>query len=226
MAIAAHPGDAVFTMGAAVTQHILDGGSGVLVSLTLGEKGAPRGTSTDRYAELQRAASENAARAIGAQFELLTYPDGEIPLKDQVALEVCDIIRKHTPRIIVTHWSGSWHKDHQHCHLIVRDAIFYATLPTMNRKDPRASASKLFYADNWEDAEAFKPDTFLDITPSFEKWIKACGEYPMWRGETGFRYNDYYSSLAVMRGCLSGFRYATALMSDPADRVSRVRSLG
>lgn len=225
MAIAAHPGDAVFTMGAAVAQHIHGGGKGVFVSLTLGEKGAPKGISLDRYAQMQRTASENAARAIGADFELLTYPDAEIPLKDQVALEVCDVIRKHRPRIVVTHWSGSWHKDHQHCHLIVRDAIFYAALATMTRKDPPSPGARLLYADNWEDADNFKPDTYLDITPVFDKWMKACAEYPMWRGETGFRYNDYYASLAVMRGCLSGFRHATALMSDPNERVSRVRSL-
>ena len=33
MAIAGHPGDALFTMGATVAQHIHNGGSGVFVSL-------------------------------------------------------------------------------------------------------------------------------------------------------------------------------------------------
>ncbi len=60
----------------------------------------------------------------------------------------------------------------------------------------------------------------------FDKWLQACDAYPMWRGQTGFfRYKDYYSSLAVMRGCLSGFRHAVALMSDPTQRVSRVSGL-
>jgi hypothetical protein len=48
----------------------------------------------------------------------------------------------------------------------------------------------------------------------------------MWRGETGFRYNDYYASLAVMRGCRSGFERAVALMSDPNESVRRVKTLG
>jgi len=47
----------------------------------------------------------------------------------------------------------------------------------------------------------------------------------MWRGETGFRYNDYYRSLAVARGCLGGYQYAVALMSSPGQREARVRSL-
>jgi LmbE family N-acetylglucosaminyl deacetylase len=225
MAIAAHPGDAVFTMGAAVAAHVHNGGKGVFVSLTLGERGAPASIPVDRYGEMQRAASEKAAKLVGASFEILTYPDAEIPLTDQPALEVCDVIRKHKPDIVITHWSGSWHKDHQGCHMIVRDAVFYAGLGTMTRTDPPYAVRKLFYADNWEDADNYKPDTYLDITPVFDKWMSACDAYPMWRGETGFRYNDYYSSLAVTRGCLSGFRYATALMSDPNERLNRVRSL-
>jgi LmbE family N-acetylglucosaminyl deacetylase len=225
MAIAAHPGDAVFTMGAAVAQHIQSGGKGVFVSLTLGERGAPKGIPVESYGEMQRKASAAAALEVGAEFELLTYPDGEIPLKDQTALEVCDVIRKHKPGIVITHWSGSWHKDHQNCHLIARDAIFYAALQTMARKDAPHAVRKLFFADNWEDADNFKPDTYLDVAAVFDKWMAACNAYPMWRGETGFRYNDYYSSLAVMRGCLSGFKHAVALMSDPNQRTSRLRSL-
>ena len=48
----------------------------------------------------------------------------------------------------------------------------------------------------------------------------------MWRGETGLiRYNDYYQSLAVMRGALAGYKYAVALMTDPGARLQRLRSL-
>ena len=226
MAIVAHPGDGLFTMGAAVAQHIQNGGKGVLVSLTLGEKGAPADIPVERYGDLQRAASEKAAKILAAEFELLTYPDAEISLKDEVALALCDIIRQHKPDIVITHWSGSWHKDHQNCHVLVRDALFYADLAAMHRKDQPHAVRKLYFADNWEDADNFKPDTYLDITSVVDRWLEACDAYPMWRGQTGFfRYNDYYSSLAVMRGCLSGFKHAVALMSDPNGRVSRVRAL-
>jgi LmbE family N-acetylglucosaminyl deacetylase len=221
MAIAAHPGDALFTMGAQVALTIQQGGAGVFVSLTLGEKGSPKNIPVKDYGEMQRAASRKAAQLLGAQFELLTWPDAEIPLKDEVSLAVCDLIRKHKPDIVITHWSGSWHKDHQNCHIIV-----YAGLVTMIRKDPPHTVGKVFYAENWEDDSNFHPDTYLDVSPVYEKWLEACDAYPMWRGQTGFfRYNDYYSSLAVMRGCLSSFRRAVALMSDPTLRTNRVRSL-
>lgn len=225
LAIAAHPGDALFTMGATVAQHIHNGGSGAFLSLTLGEKGH-RTIAPKEYGEMQRIATEKAAKLLGAEAIFLTYPDAELQVNDEASLAVCDLIRRQKPDIVVTHWSGSWHKDHQNTFLVVRDAIFYAGLDAMPRKLPAHNVSKLFFADNWEDATNYQPDTFLDITPVYEKWAEACALFPMWRGETGLiRYNDYYQSLAVMRGALAGFRYAIALMSDPGQRTNRIKSL-
>jgi N-acetylglucosamine malate deacetylase 1 len=226
MAIAAHPGDGLFTMGAVLAQQISRGGSGILLSLSLGERGAPKDIPVQRYGEMQRTATEKATHLLGAESAFLGYPDAEVPFNEESTLAVCDVIRDHKPNVIVTHWSGSWHKDHQNCHLIVRDAVFYAALETLVRSRPAHSVSKIFYADNWEDATNFVADTYVDIEPAYDKWMEACDFYPMWRGQTGFfRYNDYYSSLAIMRGCLSGFKHAVALMSDPGQRIQRSRSL-
>jgi len=84
----------------------------------------------------------------------------------------------------------------------------------------------IWYAENWEDAANFIPDTYINIEAVYERWIQACDFYPMWRGQTGFfRYNDYYSSLAIARGCLAGFKHATALMSEPTQRNERLQVL-
>ena len=226
LAIAAHPGDGMFTMGATLAQQIERGGSGVLLSLSFGEKGAPKDIPVQQYGEMQRTATEKATHLLAAEAMFLSYPDAEIPFNQESSLQVCDVIREQKPDIVVTHWGGSWHKDHQNCHLIVRDAIFYAGLQTLQRSRPAHSVSKLFYADNWEDASNFVADTYVNIDAVCEQWLRACDFYPMWRGQTGFfRYNDYYSSLAVMRGCLAGFKKAVALMSDPSQRTDRLQSL-
>jgi N-acetylglucosamine malate deacetylase 1 len=226
MAIAAHPGDGMFTMGAALAKQIERGGAGVLLSLSLGERGAPKDIPVSQYGAMQRTSTENAARLIGVEAAFLDYPDAEIPFNEESSLRVCDAIREHRPEAVVTHWSGSWHKDHQNCHLIVRDAIFYAGLQTLTREHKAHAVSKTFYAENWEDAANFLADTYIDIDSVYEKWMQACDYYPMWRGQTGFfRYNDYYGSLAVMRGCLSGSRHAVALMSDINQRAGRLQSL-
>ena len=224
LAIAAHPGDAFFTMGAAVAQHIAGGGHGAFLSLSLGERGH-KTIPPKEYGKMQRAASEKAAKILGAETVFLAFPDAEVPQNDEAGFAVCDVIRKFKPAIVLTHWSGSWHKDHQNCHAIVRDAVFYAGLAAISRQEPAHTVGKVFYAENWEDIANFQPDTYLDISGVYERWLEACEAFPMWRGETGFRYNDYYRSLAVMRGCVSGFQNAVALMSDPEERSERVLSL-
>ncbi len=224
MAIAAHPGDVFFAMGAPVALQVHLGGQGVFLSLSLGEKGSAR-IAPAQYGLLQREASERAAHALGARTEFLAYGDGQIPVSEEAKFAVCDLIREHQPSTIVTHWCGSWHKDHEACYKIVNDAVFYAGLPAIARKQPPHQVRKLFFADNWEDAKGFTPDTFLDIGPVFDRWMEACAAFPMWRGENGFRYNDYYRSLAVERGCLSGCKYAVALMSPPEQLTRRVQAL-
>ena len=223
-AIAAHPGDAFFAMGASVALSVHLGGQGVLLSLSLGEKGSST-IEPARYGALQREAAQSAARHLGAQAEFLSYRDGEIPASDEAKLAVCDLIRQYKPTVILTHWRGSWHKDHLACYEIVTDAIFYAGLPTLIRELPAHNVPKLYFADNWEDATGFAPDTYLDITQIFDGWLEACALFPMWRGENGFRYDDYYRSLAVQRGCLSGFAHAVALMSPPEQLVRHLQRL-
>lgn len=60
MAIAAHPGDGLFTMGAVLAQQIQRGGSGTLLSLSLGEKGAPKDIPIQQYGEMQRIATQKS----------------------------------------------------------------------------------------------------------------------------------------------------------------------
>jgi LmbE family N-acetylglucosaminyl deacetylase len=224
MAIAAHPGDGMFTMGAAVAQHVHDGGNGIFLSLSLGERGSNT-IPTPEYGDMQRSSMTNAAKLLGAEAEFLTYPDGEVPSGDMIDFKVCDLIRQYQPRTVISHWSGSWHKDHQNSFMVTRDAVFYAGLKSLKRQLPAHGVRKLFFADNWEDAAGYQPDLFLNVTPVYENWIKACALFPMWRGENGFRYNDYYQSLAVMRGALGNCRYAVALMADPNQKTRTVNSL-
>lgn len=224
MVIAAHPGDAFFAMGLPVALGAQRGGQCVFLSLSLGEKGSST-IPPARYGKMQQEAAERAASMLKARASFFTYPDGEVPASEEAKFAVCDRIREFKPDIVVTHWRESMHKDHTACYQVVKDAIFYAALPAFARKLPAHGVSKLFFADNWEDARGFEADTYLDVTSIFDRWAEACAVFPMWRGETGFRYNDYYRSRAVDCGCLSGSKYAVALMSPPEQLVRHLQAL-
>ena len=224
MAIAAHPGDGFFSMGAPVALAAAQQGAGCFLNLSLGSRGSAT-IPAPRYGAMQRNASEQAAQKLRSQALFLDYEDGEIPVNDEIKFAVCDEIREFQPSVVITHWKGSWHKDHQACHAIVEDAIFYAGLPAITRSRPAHSVGKTWYPWNWEDADGFRADTYLDITPVYEPWMEACALFPMWRGENGFRYNDYYQSHAVATGCLCGAKYAVALMSPPEQLVRHLQAM-
>ena len=224
LVIAAHPGDAFFSMGALLAVATRRKGIGLVLSLSLGERGSAK-IPPEQYGYSQQQASEKAASALGAKAQLLHYPDGEIPINDEAKFAVCDVIRQCRPSTVVTHWKGSWHKDHRACYEIVQDAIFYAGLPAIIRQQPAHNVRKLYFASNWEDAVSFVADTYVDITPVCHDWLEACAMFPMWKGENGFRYNDYYSSMAIAHGCLSNFKRAMALMSSEEQRIQNIPAL-
>lgn len=65
LAVSAHPGDGLFTMGAVLAQHTHRGGAGILLNLSLGERGAPKQIAVPEYGEMQRVATDKAAGLLG-----------------------------------------------------------------------------------------------------------------------------------------------------------------
>ena len=156
LAIGAHVGDAELTAGALLATCAVHGGKAVTLALTAGEKGAPIGADIAAYRADKVAQAEAFARDLGGEAYVLQYEDGLVPDNDEIRFAVCDIIRKVKPDIIVTHHAQSMHKDHAACHRIVVDAWFYAAIEGFQRELPKHFAKKLYFAENWEDAEGFR----------------------------------------------------------------------
>lgn len=211
LAIGGHAGDMDLTAGAVIAKYTQAGHKATFLHLTPGEKGHPR-LSPDEYAKQKIEEANKFADIVGADVRFLAYKDAELPVNDEVKYEVADVIREVKPDIIITHWKGSIHKDHENTHWIVQDAHFYAGLPTIERALPAHYARQLFYADNWEDPYDFNPEIFVDIPEdAYETWVKAMNAYAYARGETyGFPFIEYYKALTIVRGAPAGFKRAQA----------------
>lgn len=221
MVVGAHAGDAEIMAGALVAKYTKAGHDAVLVHLTPGEKGH-KTISPEEYAEQKIAEGHKAAEVLGAKAIFLPYKDAELPVNDEVKYELADIIRAEKPTIMVTHWKGSIHKDHENTYYIVQDAIFYAALPAIKRELPAHGCYTQYFAENWEDPYGFEVDTYVDITDSYDQWIEAAMQYELFSGSvSSFRYMDYYKALAVMRGCLSNSKYAVGLMRPKGAKVHK-----
>jgi len=215
LAIGAHCGDVEVTCGAVLAKHSKLGDRIDILHLTLGEGGNPR-ISPQEYGVQKRREAVAAAKVIGAEAIFAPYKDGELPDTEDVRRYVADIIRQVKPSHIITHWRTSIHKDHAATHAIVSDAVLLASLEGVVTSHPRhRGIQAIYYTENWEDPENFKPYLYVDVSAELETWKQAVTQYQFIKGGiSSFPYLDYYEALARVRGAEAGKRYAVAFDID------------
>lgn len=215
MAIGAHIGDMELTAGGVLAKHAVLGDRITLLHLTAGEKGNPPSMTVEDYRKQKVDEAEKFAKMLGGEAIVLGYKDGELPDNDMVKFEVCDIIRKYKPNVLITHWKNSMHKDHAAAYRIVMDAQFYAGVHGFERENPAHFAAGPYFAENWEDAYDFKPYTYVDITEGHELWMKALSKLWFVTNSTSFKYLEYYDALSKVRGAECRRDRAEAFAVDP-----------
>ena len=212
---------------AIVLKHTRAGFPATMLHLTLGEAGHPR-MSPEEYAEQRKREVAESARLMGAEAHWLPIPDGRLEVTEELKLLVCDVIRQKRPAVVLTHWKGSFHKDHAAAYDIVQDAVFYAALPAVRRAgadgQPLAAHwSRVYYPENWEDMDGWRADLYVDVSDVWEDYLAVLRSHEFIRGGiSSFRYLDYYSALGVTRGCLANFHRAAALMVPPGSWVRKL----
>jgi len=205
LAIGAHAGDMELTAGPLLIHQHKRGDRVVILQMTLGEGGNPRMSPT-AYGNQKRQEALTADSVIGAETIFAPYKDGEIPNDDDTRRYVADIIRQVKPTYVVTHWQKSIHKDHSNTSAIVQDAVLLASLDGVQTGHPAHRGVRgIYYADNWEDAEDFKPYMYVDVSDDMQQWRDAVTRYEFVRGGiSSFRYLDYYDALSIVRGAIAG----------------------
>jgi len=214
VAIGAHIGDMELTFGGVAAKYAFEGHRVVLVHLTAGERGHPSLPPSQYEGQKAREGRESAQK-LGAEFRVLPYRDGELEDDKEVKLAVCDILRELKPRIVVTHWKGSYHRDHANAYNIVKDAIYYASLPGLERGLPQHQVGSLYFCENWEDPLGFMPKTYVDFSDHFDRWVESILVHEFVRGRglpSDYPYADYYRALARIRGIEAGYKFAEAFM--------------
>jgi LmbE family N-acetylglucosaminyl deacetylase len=225
LAIGGHAADMEFSAGAAIAKYTAAGAEAVLLHLTAGEMGHPW-LSGEAYAKQKIEEAHRAAKILGGEARFLPYPDAGLPRNDEVAYAIMDVIREVRPDVVITHWRGSFHSDHNNTHYNTLQALFYAALPSIKRAHPAHTPAQVFFAENWEDMDDYVPEIYLDTEDVYDRWVEAASQYELFSGTvSGFRYRDYYEALATMRGCLAGFRRAVTLMRPAEARISYWKGL-
>lgn len=214
LVVGAHAFDAEVIAGPLAATVAARGGTVTLVHLSLGEQGHPS-LPPEEYAKQKRAEAEDAAAALGVSWRTLDLPDGFVPDTDDTALAVGDLVREHRPDVVVTHWRGSWHKDHRAAYAATTNGVLFAGLPTLSSTHPPHIPGLILFGENWEDDEGFRPEHLVDVSPGMQRWHRAIRAYELGRGLSSFPYVDFYSSLYRMRGCLAGTDHAQGFLAHP-----------
>lgn len=172
MIIGAHPDDADIKAGGSAALCRQAGHEVCLVSLTNGQAGhqtqAGPGLAARRKAEAQAAGD-----VIGARYEVLDIPDGELDARLEFRHRVIRLIRAFKPDLVITHRSTDYHADHRFTGLLVQDAAYLLTVPAICPETPFLQASPviLYFSDTFKKPCRFEPHIVVDIEPAFEKMM-------------------------------------------------------
>ncbi|MFD0692559.1 PIG-L deacetylase family protein [Paenibacillus sp. GCM10027628] len=213
LAIGGHVGDMELTAGGVLASHSMKGDRIVTLALTAGERGVPAGRDMLDYRAQKVNEAKGFAEMLGGEAIVFDIPDGELQDDQEMRLKVCDVIRQVRPNVIITHFKNSMHKDHMTTHRIVNDARFFAGLHSFERELPSHFASRLYYAENWEDAVDYRPYVYVDFSEeAYDLWVKAVSLHWFVTGSKSFPYLEYYKHLVRVRGIEARKQYAQTFM--------------
>lgn len=170
--IGAHPDDADLKAGGTAARWASLGFVVRMVSLTDGRAGHHEMVG-DPLSRRRRAEAQAAAAAIGATYEVLDHPDGELDDRLEYRHEVIRLIRSFRPDLIATHRSTDYHPDHRFAGLLVQDASYLVTVPAVCPDVPHLPASPviLCFSDAFRRPCPFEPHVVVEIEDQFDRLV-------------------------------------------------------
>ena len=178
LVVTPHPDDAEGGVGGTIARWTAEGRKVVLVVTTNGSHGtSDRSVKPEDLAKTREQEQRNAAKVLGiSEVVFLGLPDQGLEDTSEFREKIVRQIRKHKPEIVVTidpNRSYIRHRDHMMTGRVTLDAVFpYARdhLAFPEHLEEGLEPHKVREVYLWGSEE---PDTFLDITDTFETKMKA-----------------------------------------------------
>ena len=200
--LSAHAADFVWRCGGAIALHAELGYEVTVACLSFGERGESarlwkEGKSLQQVKDIRRREAERAAAALGVH-ELVCFDKGDYPLQlDRTDKDgLVDLIRKVQPRFMMSHSQyDPYNTDHMYMSQVALECRMIAQAWGHNPGEKVLGAPQLYlFEPHQTEQMGWKPDTFLDITPVWEKKRTAMecneGQIHLW---------DYYTRVAQQR---------------------------
>jgi LmbE family N-acetylglucosaminyl deacetylase len=172
LVIGAHPDDADIKAGGTAAQWCAAGFTVKLISLCDGGKGHHQ-TWGKALVERRRAEARAAGKVIGATYDVLDEPDGELQPTLAAREKVIRLIRSFQPDLVITHRTTDYHPDHCYTGLLVQEAAYLLTVPGICPDVPhlRTMPVILYFSDAFKHPCRFEPHVAVDIGGVFDKVV-------------------------------------------------------
>ena len=182
LCIGAHPDDNEINVGGLATRLAARGDSVRFVSVTNGNKGhfAPEYVADPQKLVARRQAEAEAAAArIGATYETLNVPDGEVYVDPETTEAMVRCLRRHRPDLVLFNRPLDYHRDHRYTAQLVLDATYLLTVPMMCPDAPHLDRMPVFayWYDDFRDLQPFRPEILVGIDDVFETKVDMVNEH-------------------------------------------------
>ena len=203
LVISAHAADFVWRCGGSIALHAELGYEVTIVCLSFGERGESaklwkqEGMDLQTVKDARRAEAEAAAEALGAH-EMIAMDLGDYPLElsRENKDDLVAIIRRVQPAFMMSHSKyDPYNTDHMYTTQVALECRMIAQAWGHNPGEKVLGAPQLYlFEPHQTEQMGWKPDTFLDITPVWDKKRAAMecmdGQVHLW---------DFYTRVAQQR---------------------------
>lgn len=203
LVISAHAADFVWRCGGSIALHAELGYEVTIVCLSFGERGESaklwkqEGMDLQTVKDARRAEAEAAAEALGAH-EMIAMDLGDYPLElsRENKNDLVELIRRVQPVFMMSHSKyDPYNTDHMYTTQVALECRMIAQAWGHNPGETVLGAPQLYlFEPHQTEQMGWKPDTFLDITPVWDKKRAAMecmdGQVHLW---------DYYTRVAQQR---------------------------
>ena len=170
LAIGAHPDDCDLRVGGLAALYTALGYAVKFVSVTNGDAGHHE-MGAGALARRRRREAEGAGKIIGAEYEVLDIPDGELMPTLENRKKVIEAIRTFRPSLVLTHRPNDYHPDHRYTAVLVQDAAFLMTVPNICPLTPRLEINPVigYMFDDFQKPLPFTPSVIIDTDEVVDK---------------------------------------------------------
>jgi N-acetylglucosamine malate deacetylase 1 len=172
LVIGAHPDDAEFKAGGLAALYRGLGHEVCFVSVTNGEAGHHEISGPSLVAR-RRAEADAAAAVLGLRYEVWDNPDGRLEPSLGGRERVIRLIRLYRPDLVLTHRPNDYHPDHRATSLLVQDASYLLTVPSICPDVPHLARPPViaYLSDDFTRPYPFDPTVVVDVAPVWQSKV-------------------------------------------------------